>query len=119
MLNQRLERQWQLACLPYALYQISEKFNSFKVGPFIAIQVGDDIVTAFGGGLMLAFQPDGVPAFNLGLGVIVDPDVLVLGKGLVDGEALPAGETNIRLRKKTQAGFMIMLTIPLGGGGGN
>ena len=80
-------------------------------GPFVAIQPGtDNVIDAIGGGIMLGLRrgTDGTDSFNIGAGVLFDLDVQTLGDGLVENQPLPAGETEIRFRRRAQSGFMIM-----------
>ena len=56
--------------------------GNWGIGPFIAVQPGsDDIIDAIRGGLMLGFRraDNGNSSWNFGLGVVVDPNVKILG----------------------------------------
>jgi hypothetical protein len=81
-------------------------------GPFIAIQPGaNDAIGAFGGGFMIGFRTNETQSFNIGVGVIFDPDTQILGEGIVANEPLPAGETQIRYQETTQTGVMIIASF--------
>jgi len=80
-------------------------------GPFVAVQPGsDNVIDAIGGGLMFGLRrpTTGTDSFNVGLGFLYDLDVQTLGDGIIENEPLPAGETEIRYRRRAQSGFMIM-----------
>jgi hypothetical protein len=87
-------------------------------GLFVAAQLGDSdsIIDSVGGGLMFGFRPaawveeDNNRSFNIGLGVMVDPDTKILGDGINANSALPAGESEVRFKKSTQFGFMILFS---------
>ena len=50
-------------------------------------------------------------SFNLGLGVIWEPETQVLGDGFVADEPPPSGETDVRYKTKSTAGFLVMLSF--------
>ena len=80
-------------------------------GPFVAIQPGtDNVIDAIGGGLMIGLRrgTTGTDSFNIGIGVLFDLDVQTLGDGILENQPLPAGETEIRYRRRAQSGFMVM-----------
>ena len=87
-------------------------------GPFIGIQPGSqNIIEAIGFGWMLGFrraEPDATntltahSSFNLGIGIVVDPRVQVLGDGVTRNQALPVGETQIRFKDTAQYGLLLM-----------
>ena len=89
-------------------------------GLFVAAQLGssDNIIDAVGGGFMLGFRPETWKqnsdtqnrSFNIGLGFMVDPDTQVLGDGIKANNSLPNGETEVRFKKSTQIGFMILFS---------
>jgi hypothetical protein len=84
------------------------------IGPFVAIQGGsDNIIEAIGMGLMIGFRrlPTESKSFNLGVGFVVDPNVKVLGDGIVRDKPLPAGETEIRFKEDSQAGIMVLASF--------
>ena len=81
------------------------------VGPFVAIQPGtDNVIDAIGGGIMFGLRrgTEGTDSFNIGAGFLFDLDVQTLGDGILENQPLPAGETEIRFRRRAQSGFMIM-----------
>jgi hypothetical protein len=51
---------------------------------------------------------DGSGSFNLGVGVLYDMNVRTLGDGIVENQPLPAGETEIRYKERSQSGLMIL-----------
>jgi len=78
-------------------------------GPFIALQPGtNDIIEAIGGGIMIGFRQSTTSkdSFNIGLGMIVDPSVQVLGDGITENQPLPTGETEIRYKETSQGGIL-------------
>jgi len=83
-------------------------------GPFIALMPGTQtVIDAIGAGVMLGLKrekdaPSSSSSFNIGAGVIVDPKVQVLGDGIVENQALPAGETAIRYKSTSQVGILVM-----------
>lgn len=90
-------------------------------GPFVSIQPGsEDIIEAVGAGLMLGFKraailaprlaPDLGDSFNIGAGVVLDPNAKVLGDGVNENQPLPAGETSVRLKETTQYGIVLLFS---------
>lgn len=80
-------------------------------GPFIAVQPGsDNIIDAIGAGLMVGLRRpgEGSQSFNIGVGILYDMDVQLLGDGIFENEPLPADETEIRYRREAQSGLMVM-----------
>ena len=79
-------------------------------GPFIALQPGtDDVIEAVGMGVMFgARRGAGDDSFNLGFGVVVDPNTRILGEGLRANKPLPVGESAIRYKEEMQTGFLIL-----------
>ncbi len=47
-------------------------------------------------------------SFNIGIGVLYDLNVRVLGEGVVANQPLPPGETEIRYLEEEQSGLLIM-----------
>lgn len=84
--------------------------GQFGVGPFISVQPGtDEIIEAIGGGVMVGLRrKQGLGSFNIGVGFVVDPNVRVLGADIKENQRLPADETQIRFREKTQGGILVM-----------
>jgi hypothetical protein len=84
-------------------------------GPFVALQPGsDDIIDAIAAGLMIGFKrsddPSDDASWNLGVGVVVDPNSQILGSGLVEDEPLPDGETEVRFREEEQVGILFLFS---------
>jgi hypothetical protein len=81
------------------------------LGPFVAIQAsGDELIEAIGFGIMYGIRRsrESATSFNLGLGVMVDPNVKVLGDGIKENQTLPPGETAIRFREEEQWGLLFI-----------
>lgn len=80
------------------------------IGPFIAVQPGsDNIIDAIGIGLMLgARREKSSQSFNLGFGIVLDPNTRVLGEGLQLNAPLPEGEKEVRYRETLQTGFLVL-----------
>jgi hypothetical protein len=72
----------------------------FGIGPFMAMQFAGDseVIDGIGAGLMLGWRYDSEASrsFNIGFGGFLDANVKQLGPGVVDGQPLPPGETEIR-----------------------
>ncbi len=92
--------------------------RDWGVGPFIAVQPGtENIIQSVGAGLMFGFKRSQIIApdlardrgdsFNIGLGVMVNPNAKVLGDGITKNQPLPAGETSVRLRTTTEMGWLV------------
>lgn len=90
-------------------------------GPFVAIQPGtQNIIEAVGIGWMLGFKrasivgqdtaPNRGDSFNLGLGIMVNPNAQVLGDGITKNQALPVGETAVRLKTTTEMGWLAVFS---------
>ncbi|WEK47955.1 MAG: hypothetical protein P0Y56_06565 [Candidatus Andeanibacterium colombiense] len=88
--------------------------HRYGVGPFVAIQPGDgEVIDAIGGGVMFGFRPDikSPKSFNLGFGVVVDPNTQLLGDGIVANQPLPTGETEIRFKKTASYGALFLTSF--------
>ncbi len=88
--------------------------GNWGVGPFLALQPGsDDVVEAFGLGIMIGFKRPGNDgtSWNLGLGYIVDPDTQILGDGFVENQPPPAGETQVRFKEVSQEGVLLVVSF--------
>jgi hypothetical protein len=85
-----------------------------KIGPFVALQMGgEDIIDAMGGGIMISVRrsdEDKLGSVNLGFGVVVDPNVQVLGDGIEANEVLPAGDS-IRFKETVQVGALFLVSF--------
>jgi len=83
-------------------------------GPFIALQPGtDEIIEAIGFGWMFGFRKDAqaTASWNLGVGLVIDPSVKILGDGIEENKSLPTGETQIRYKETSQAGLLILFSF--------
>ena len=83
-------------------------------GPFVALQPGtDEIIEAIGLGWMVGFKrgKNSNESWNLGIGYIVDPSVKILGDGITENQALPAGETQIRFKETSQRGVFLLVSF--------
>ena len=98
--------------------------TQWRHGIFVCTELGDEkLMRSFGLGYMASFRsfsasPDATQrtvvadtsaAFNLGIGLIADPAVKVLGDGLHANQPMPAGDT-IRFREKTQVSAVLMFS---------
>ena len=80
-------------------------------GPFVGIQNGsNEIIEAIGAGIMLGFirNEETKDSFNIGVGMVVDPSVKILGDGIKENQYLPEGETEIRYKETSQWGILIL-----------
>jgi hypothetical protein len=95
----------------YFLGMDSVKPNEWGIGPFVGIQNGsNEIIEAIGGGVMLGFRRSEMTkdSFNIGVGFVVDPSAKVLGDGIEENKPLPAGETQVRYKKTSQGGILLI-----------
>ncbi len=86
----------------------------FGWGPWAGIQSSQDkIIDAFVFGLMAGWrrQPKESTSFNVGLGLVLDSNVQVLGDGIKKGQPLPAGETDVRFKKVSRLGAVLMTSF--------
>ena len=60
--------------------------------------------------LMIGFRRDRETSesFNIGIGVVIDPNVQTLGEGITANMPLPTGETAIRYTERMQTGLLIL-----------
>jgi hypothetical protein len=92
---------------------ISERAG-WAVGPFAAVQSGgNSVVDGFAAGVMFSILRDASTGsdFNIGVGAMLDEKVKFLGDGLVDGQPLPPGETEIRFKEKASWSFVILFSM--------
>ena len=85
-------------------------------GLFVAVLPGsENIVEAVGLGWMWRL-PDKLAdrALNIGLGIVVDENVEVLGEGFEPNMPPPPGETEIRTQITDQTGFLMMVSLEMG-----
>jgi hypothetical protein len=87
-------------------------------GPFVAVQPGtENIIQSIGAGWMIGFKRSNIvgkdlardrgDSFNIGFGVMANPNAHVLGDGIEKNQPLPVGETTVRLRTTTEIGYLI------------
>jgi hypothetical protein len=84
------------------------------VGPFVALRPGsDDIIDAIAFGGMIGFRraEDSTSSFNIGIGLVIDPNVQILGEGITLNKPLPEGEADIRFRQTSQKGILGMVSF--------
>lgn len=95
-----------------------ERSTDIGLGPFLAVQTGDNnnIIDSVGLGVMMGLSRHDRDergwgnSFNIGLGVMFDPTVQKLGDGIVANEPLPAEESQIRYRQEHAYRGVIMIT---------
>ncbi|WP_423604173.1 hypothetical protein [Sphingomonas sp. MS122] len=87
---------------------------SWGIGPFVALQPGDEnVIEAIGMGFMIGFRknPETTQSFNFGIGYVVDPNTRVLGDGVLQDQPLPVGETEIRYKETAQSGLLFLASF--------
>jgi hypothetical protein len=92
---------------------ISERAG-WAVGPFAAIQSGgSSVVDGFAAGVMVSILRDASTGadFNIGVGAMLDEKVKFLGDGVVDGQPLPPGETEVRFKEKAGWSLVILFSV--------
>ena len=83
-------------------------FSKAFFGPFIGLIIqGPVIDTAVLGVMWGIKQPKSDKTLNIGVGISVSPQAQVLGDGIVEGSALPNGETEVRFKRITKYGLSI------------
>lgn len=91
---------------------VDKKVALISMGPFVPLRLGENIVESFGAGLVFGFRrAENDKSLNLGLAIVFDPRVRVLGEGIVPNQALPSGETVIRYRTTSTAGLLAMFSV--------
>tara|TARA_R110001599_G_scaffold350254_2_gene580036 strand:+ start:20276 stop:20785 length:510 start_codon:yes stop_codon:yes gene_type:complete len=88
-------------------------FTKWGWGPFVALQPGgSELIDAIGAGIMFGFRKDNSSdiSFNLGFGVMADPNTQILGEGIEANKPLPGNETEIRYSNETQAGLVTIFS---------
>jgi hypothetical protein len=91
-----------------------EKKPLFGQGPWVGIQSSkDDVLDSFGLGWMWGWRKEVTDAnsFNLGIGLVLDPKVQVLGDGIEANRPLPTGETAIRFKKESRISGAILVSF--------
>ena len=88
--------------------------DKYGIGPFLALQPGtDEIIEAIGLGVMLGCKrkaPD-KGSWNIGVGVVVDPHVQILGDGFKENAEPPNSETIVRYKETEQWGIVILASF--------
>lgn len=113
----KVGNEWVLAaempggCVPTGA--VVKKVPLISMGPFVTLRLGsDEIVESFGGGLVFGFrEAENDTSLNLGLALVWDPRVQVLGDGIKPNEPLPNGETEIRYRTTNKVGILAMFSV--------
>lgn len=80
-------------------------------GPFIAVQSSEEqTIDSVGFGLLLGFRrsKDATTSFNIGVGVVYDSNVKVLGDGIKENQPLPAGETTVRFKEISEMSWLLI-----------
>ncbi|MCB2263277.1 MAG: hypothetical protein LGR52_10130 [Candidatus Thiosymbion ectosymbiont of Robbea hypermnestra] len=88
--------------------------GNWGCGPFVAVQPGkESIIEAVGFGGMIGFKRKNskTSSWNIGIGMVVDPDTKVLGNGIEGNQPLPTGETEVRLKETSQWGALILTSF--------
>lgn len=101
---------------PFAFGIIDQ--GNWGMGPFVTLQPGsDEIVEAIGLGWMVGLKrtttsgEDESNSWNIGLGLVVDPNARTLGDGLKANQPLPEGEESIRFKENSQLGILILTSF--------
>ena len=84
------------------------------IGPFAAIQTGDsDSLSSVGIGVMVGVRSDPRQdsSFNVGLGIVFDNSVKGLAAGFVEGQPLPAGQTQVQFTEKSARRLILTLSF--------
>lgn len=90
----------------------TRKVALISMGPFVPLRLGENVVESFGAGLAFGFRKaETDTSLNLGLAIVFDPRVQVLGDGIEPNAALPSGETEIRYRTTGRAGLLAMFSV--------
>jgi hypothetical protein len=86
----------------------------FGLGPFVAIQSSEsELLESFGLGLMggVRLGDTDKTSLNFGIGAMLDPNVQTLGQGIVEGEPLPTGETEVRFNMEAKWRLLILASF--------
>lgn len=97
--------------LPIFGLENTELKKTWGWGPFLAVQPSSEqVIDAIGGGVMVGLRKagEGNDSFNIGLGLLVDLDTRILGDGILADQPLPAGETQIRFKRRDQTGVLLL-----------
>ena len=55
-------------------------------------------------------KPGEDSGWNIGLGLVADPNTQILGDGITQNEPLPGTETEVRFKENTQYGLIILFS---------
>lgn len=82
-------------------------------GPFVGLVMGGEggIETGILGYMWGFRQPNTTQSLNIGLGLSISPKVQMLGDGIINGEPLPKGETEVRYKSTTKYGLAISVSF--------
>lgn len=82
-------------------------------GPFVTVRVGgNEVVQSFGVGISFGFRKaESDNSLNIGIAYVSDPSVRTLGDGIMEGQPLPSGETQIRYKTTHQEGLMVLFSV--------
>ena len=83
--------------------------GAIAVGPFIAIEPGDNLIQAAGSGVLVEFGDDTGPTFNIGIGVMVEFNASRLAEGYESGKPSPTADPQFLIRE--EATLLIMTTV--------
>ncbi len=86
----------------------------FGTGPWIGIQSSQDkVIDSFAIGWMWGWRqdPKQTSSFNIGIGVVFDSKVQVLGDGIEKNKPLPAGETEVRFKTESRTGVALVTSF--------
>ncbi len=99
---------------PDVTFMKAVKAENWGHGPFVALQPGtEDIIEAISLGWMFGFKREDskTNSWNIGIGMVVDPNVKILGDGIEENQPLPTGETEVRLKETSQWGIIILTSF--------
>ncbi|MBL8750432.1 MAG: hypothetical protein JNK78_14815 [Planctomycetes bacterium] len=91
----------------------ASKPRLWGTGPFVAIKMGEnDLIDEAGLGWMLGLRRrvEDTNSFNIGVGVMVDPDAEVLADGFIANQPAPAGATDVATKKEERFSFAIVFS---------
>lgn len=88
---------------------------SLGLGPFVAARFGNEVLDAFGGGLMFGLiekkQNQTAKFMNFGVGFLLERNVRVLGNGIKEGAPLPGSEETIRFQNKSVGSWLFLFSF--------
>jgi len=83
-------------------------------GPFVGLQTStEDVIDALAFGMMYGARhaDDAKGSFNLGVGIIIDPNKQILGKHIVEGGPVPAGQTDVPTKEVSAVGLVLTVSF--------